>query len=258
MTVRINDWQADGVVRCLAASSRKFVGLMADGVTVLKYLHVKTFDGMEALYEEAARYDRLGLHENLVTCKGTHADALLFSYCERGSLRDLLDDGFELSDELRSSVGQQVVGCLIWFHGQNFIHCDLNISNVFVTSDFTAKVGDLQSQLYRPDGGIEMPTMSQENAKSRHPWAGEEFSVKSDIFALGTLLYHLWHGEAPFPDLEEQTQEDEVQARYRNGERPIDVVSAMGMDGIIAKCWTSRPLGEEKKKWCRPMRDEQE
>ncbi|OQO02314.1 hypothetical protein B0A48_11868 [Cryoendolithus antarcticus] len=181
---------------------------MAEGVTILKYPHVKTLDAKEALHEEAARYDRLGSHENLVTYKGNHADRPLFAYCERGSLRDMLDDGVELRDELRFRIGQQIVRCLIRLHSQNFIHCDLHTSNVFLTAAFTSKVGDLQGQLYRPDGSIEMPTMSHENAKSRQSWAGEdEFSIRTVMFTLGTRLYHLWHGEAPFSDLEEQTQE---------------------------------------------------
>jgi hypothetical protein len=139
------------------------------------------------------------------------------------------------------AIGKQIVRCLVHLHKQSFIHCDIHVRNVFITSEMVAKVGDLQGQLYRPDGSIEMETMSQENADSRHPFAGEdEFSKRTDIFALGTLLYHLWHGHAIFPDLEEPKDQDVIQERYRTGQYPIDVENATGVDALVGKCWTSR------------------
>jgi hypothetical protein len=78
----------------------------------------------------------------------------------------------------------------------------------------TAEIGDLQGQLYRPDSSIEMETMSQETSKSRHPDVREdEFSFRTDIFALGTLLYQLLHEDLPFPGLDEYEHEDLIKAK---------------------------------------------
>jgi hypothetical protein len=235
------DWQPPGVQRCLAASSRNFVGLMEDGLTVLKYPHCKSENAMESLREEAARYHFIGTHKNLVTFKGVHADGLLFEYCQRGDLHTMMiNEPIPLSNKQKADIGEQIAHGLALLHSRNYIHCDLSVNNVFMASDMTAKIGDIQGQLYRPDGTIQMPTMSQENAKSRHPDAGDdEFSQKTDIFALGTLLYHLHYGHPPFPDLNEQTEEELIRARFRRGEYPIDVQRATGICGIILKCWTS-------------------
>lgn len=240
--IQITYWQADGVQRLLAASAHYFVGLVEDGRTVLKYPVHKNLDGLISLREEADRYARVGIHENLVACDGLNQDGfLLLEYCEHGDLLHLIEGAVSLNDDQKIIIGKQIVRCLVHLHKQNFIHCDIHVRNVFLTSEMVAKVGDLQGQLYRQDGSIEMETMSQENSKSRHPFAGEdEFSKRTDIFALGTLLYHLWHGHAPFPELEEHRHGDLIQERYRAGQYPIDVKHAAGIDALIVECWTSK------------------
>jgi hypothetical protein len=232
-------WQPDGVQKYLATSGQNYVGLMEDGQTVLKYPHLKTKEALLCLRGEADRYTRLGPHENLVIFKGFNEDGLLLEYCERGELQDIIDSPVGLTNGQKFTVGKQIVRCLVYLHDQDFIHCDLHVRNVFMTSEMVAKVGDLQGQLFRQDGSIEMETMSQENPKSRHPHVGEdEFSRETDIFALGTLLYHLWHGHPPFPELEEH--DDRIQARYRRGQYPVDLSQSTGIDTIIGKCWASR------------------
>ncbi|CZT19205.1 uncharacterized protein RCC_05051 [Ramularia collo-cygni] len=235
-------WQPDGVRQNIAASFQNYVGRMEDGRTVLKYPLINTEEALQCLRAEGDRYVRLGTHENLVTYKGFNGSGLLLEYCEQGGLHDVLGGGsLELTDSQKATIGQQIVRCLIHLHDHNFIHCDIHARNVFLTSGLVAKIGDLQGQLSRPDGTIEMETMSQENAKSRHPLAGkDEFSWRTDIFALGTLLYHLWHGHLPFPELDEFDDEDLIQARYRTGQYPIDMTSVTDIDRVIGKCWSSR------------------
>lgn len=236
----VTDWQPQNVQRCLAASSRNFVGLMDDGSSVLKYPQRKTANAMEALREEAARYHRLGRHENLVFFKGLHEDGLIFEFCTRGDLGEVIRNRPSLSENEKDRIGDQVIRGLIHLHDHNFIHGDLNVNNVFITSSGDAKLGDIQGQLYRPDGTVEMPTMSQEGAKSRHPHASEdEFTVRTDIFALGTLLYHLWHGHSPFPDLDEYRHADEIQARFQSREYPFEGKHRTKRDVIVSKCWES-------------------
>ncbi|KXS94771.1 hypothetical protein AC578_2989 [Pseudocercospora eumusae] len=237
---QVTYWQPAGVKRYLAASSQNYVGLMEDGQTVLKYPLRKTHDALQTLRKEAERYIRLGSHKNLLTFKGLNDDGLLLEYCERGMLHTVLEGPDKLTDTQKITIGKQIVCCLVYLHDHHFIHCDLHVRNVFVTSDMSAKVGDLQGQLFRPDGSIEMETMTQENAKSRHPYAGnDEFSRRTDIFALGTLLYHLWHEHPPFPELDEFTHKDLIEARYRAGHYPINLRLSTGIESIIGKCWRS-------------------
>jgi serine/threonine protein kinase len=235
-------WQPDGVREYLAASGFNFVGLLQDGQSVLKYPHRKTTETMLCLREEADRYIRLGAHPHLVTYRGFTEDGLVLEFCQKGGLDATIRSRIpsELTAERKTTISRQIVLGLIHLHNQNFIHCDIHTRNIFLTSDMTAKIGDFQGQLYRPDGSIELETMSQETPKSRHPDAGDdEFSYRTDIFALGTLVYQLWHGDLPFPELHEHGHDDLIEARYRERDYPFDPEHATGIDIIIGRCWSS-------------------
>jgi hypothetical protein len=147
---------------------------------------------------------------------------------------------FVLTDSHKALISNQVVSCLAFFHRHNYIHCDIHVRNIFLTSKLSAKIGDLQGQLYRDDGSIEMETMAQEDAKSRYPHAGEdEFTPRTDIFALA-LLYHLWHGHPPFPELDIHAHHDLIEMRFRERQYPADLDEGLGIDAVIGKCWDSK------------------
>ncbi|KAK5722300.1 hypothetical protein LTR15_005529 [Elasticomyces elasticus] len=241
--VVLADWQPRGVQRVFAFSAWSWVGLMDDGRSVLKYPRREgDEEAMQVLYEEAARYHHVGPHDNLVSFKGIHEHGLMFEYCEKGSLGDVIQyQRPPLTNGEKTMLGQQITRCLVHLHTRNLIHGDISVRNVFVTAANVAKVGDLQGQLYGSDGTtVKFPSFTNENSQSRHPHAGEdEFSPRTDIFALGTLLYCLWHGHLPFPELNEFYDEEEIQARYRRGEFPLALEEATDIDKIICKCWRS-------------------
>jgi serine/threonine protein kinase len=236
----VSFWKPDGVQEFLATSAHFFVGILEDGRTVLKFPHRNTPDHMTldaraCLREEADRYARLGSHENLVTYKGINEHRLLLEYCEGGPLGDLIESPFVLTDSHKALISSQVISCLAFLHRRNHIHCDIHVRNIFLTSKLSAKIGDLQ------DGSVEMETMAQEGAKSRHPRVGEdEFTARTDIFALGTLLYHLWHGHPPFPELDIHAHHDLIETRIRERQYPADLDECSGIDAVIGKCWDSK------------------
>jgi serine/threonine protein kinase len=239
----ITYWQPGSVQKYIAASGFNFVGLLQDGQSVLKYPHRKTTETMLHLREEADRYIRLGPHPHLVTYRGFTEDGLVLEFCQQGGLDVAIRSRIpnELTEERKTIISRQIVLGLVHLHNQNFIHCDIHTRNIFLTSDMTAKIGDLQGQLYRSDGSIEMETMSQETPKSRHPDVGDdEFSCRTDIFALVTLLYQLWHGDLPFPELHEHEHDDLIEVRYRERDYPFDPEHAIGIDVIIGHCWSSK------------------
>lgn len=226
-----------GVQSQVAFTSSNVIGLMEDGCSVLKYPRSPDRDqyAHTVLREEANRYISIGQHDNLVTFKAITDNGIVLEYCERGALNDTIH---LLNEDEKICIGAQIVRGLAHLHAQNFIHCDLNVRNIFITSDFTAKIGDLQGQLSRPDGTIEMPAMTENNVKSRLPGPDGVFTAETDIFALGTLLYHVWYGHPPYPELDEYNDEAEIESKYRQGEFPIIITNAISVEKIICKCWT--------------------
>jgi serine/threonine protein kinase len=239
--VEVYDWKPRGVWHTIGISSGCFVGLMEDGCSVLKYPHHPNDpETMKALRDEAYCYRSIGPHENLVTFKHMSDDGLVLEFCENGSLCDVIGS---LDEGLKIAIGEQVARGLVHLHTQNYIHSDLNTRNVFVTSDWTAKIGDLQGQLKDSDGNVKVRPIAENDAKSRLPGLGldDDASTQEDIFAFGTLLYHVWYGHPPYPELDPYVHDDEVEitARYSRGEFPVDA-HAVGLEKVIWRCWNSK------------------
>ena len=96
------------------------------------------------------------------------------------------------------TIGADVAGALAVARQQHIVHGDLKAANILITDSGRVKltdfgiarqmVGNLPQRL---DGGTP-PALSPEQ------YLGEPLDVRSDLFALGCLLYRMLGGEAPF------------------------------------------------------------
>jgi serine/threonine protein kinase len=67
--------------------------------------------------------------------------------------------------------------------------------------------------------------------------------VKTDIFALGSTIYHIFTGHRPFPQLHIINDEAEFLRRFREGQFPVLEVEVGG--NIIRKCWEGREVVDD-------------
>jgi TolB-like protein/Flp pilus assembly protein TadD len=133
------------------------------------------------------------------------ADGLLFyvmPHVEGRSLRDRLtrEKQLPLEDALR--LTREVAGALSYAHGQGLVHRDIKPENILleeghaVVADFgvaqaIAAVGE--GRLTRSGGSVGTPSyMSPEQV------AGGSVDARSDVYALGCVLYEMLAGQAPF------------------------------------------------------------
>ena len=121
------------------------------------------------------------------------------------TLRELLSAG---PIAVQSAVlwGGEIAGGLAAAHEQGVLHRDLKAGNVMITAAGHAKVLDFGiARALSPEGAVQEMTLSQTGtvlgtsyAMSPEQALGLPLDPRSDLFSLGSLLYEMLTGEAPF------------------------------------------------------------
>ncbi|HSF41902.1 MAG TPA: serine/threonine-protein kinase, partial [Thermoanaerobaculia bacterium] len=121
------------------------------------------------------------------------------------TLRQLLSAG---PLDLRSALrwGGEIAGGLAAAHAQGILHRDLKAGNVMITAAGHAKILDFGiARSLSPQGAVQEMTLSQTGmvvgtsyAMSPEQILGLPLDPRSDLFSLGSLLYEMLTGEAPF------------------------------------------------------------
>ncbi len=209
-------------------------------------------------FETEARAVAALNHPNILSIHdiGTHEGApYLVSECLEGqSLRQELSGG---ALPLRRAVGYgtEIAQGLAAAHDKGIIHRDLKPENIFVTRDGRVKILDFGlAKLARPeaasDEGVTLeavPTsagvvlgtvgyMSPEQVK------GEAADARSDIFALGTILYEMLSGQRAF---RRDTSAETMTAILKEDPPELSTTGKQispVMDRIVRRCLEKKPL----------------
>jgi serine/threonine protein kinase/tetratricopeptide (TPR) repeat protein len=160
----------------------------------------------ERLLREAEAAARLS-HPNIVTLhdvgRTDQGPYLVLELLSGETLAERLERGrLPVREALR--VGLEIAKGVAHAHAHGVVHRDLKPANVFLCRDGQVKVLDFgMAQAFgqrRQDGGTPSYMAPEQ-------WAGAPEDERTDVFALGTMLFEMVSGELPFPP-------------PRDGERP--------------------------------------
>lgn len=130
---------------------------------------------------------------------------LIFSYCSRGSLFDLLEKAnWQMADSIVRVYRRHILSGLEFIHRYRIIHVDLKLQNVFVNHQGLARIGDFgmslrfDGHLANANGEMNCPNPGTIIYQAYESVVRRVVSFRTDVLAFAVLAYIMKVGRAPF------------------------------------------------------------
>jgi hypothetical protein len=207
-------------------------------------------------FEQEARAASALSHPNILTLFDVGRDGetsfLVTELLEGDSLRARLADG-ALPPRKAIEIGVEIARGLAAAHAKGIVHRDLKPENLFLTRDGVVKILDFGlAKLTLPESGAiaEATTvpgmtatgmvMGTAGYMAPEQVRGESADARSDLFALGCVLYELVSGRRAFAG---NTAPETLSAILRDEPAPLAAPGPTGsvLEGIVRRCLEKRP-----------------
>lgn len=181
-------------------------------------------------------------------------DFIVYEFVGGGDLGDVAAKALPMPPTKAAELMAQIAHGEHAAHAAGVIHCDLKPSNVMLTESGQPKVADFgiavrlgeerraalagESYARGPIGNIAFISPEQ--------YRGEDagFSVPSDVYALGGILFHLLTGELPngsTPDQIAATHHVDANPAVHRAPRSVNPQINRDLDAICARALSARP-----------------
>ena len=131
--------------------------------------------------------------------------AIVFEYVEGETLAARLAKG-PLGEDQAVQIAIQLADALGVAHGHGVLHRDLKPSNIMLAPGGVVKILDFGIARFRPVGqpGAEGDEgfMGTPGYVAPEQWVGKPADQRSDLYALGVVIFEMITGKRPFPDRE--------------------------------------------------------
>lgn len=119
----------------------------------------------------------------------------IMEHLENGSLISFLSEGGIPTDEA-VRITKSILQALVHAHGCGILHCDLKPANILLDSDFEPRICDFGQSRLSDEQDPALGTMFYMAPEQADLKAVPD--AKWDVYALGSILYHMLTGKAPF------------------------------------------------------------
>jgi serine/threonine protein kinase len=166
-------------------------------LVVVKQLQAASPTLANRLGREAAVVTNLE-HEHIVPLLAVQDTSLIYAYCPGVSLGEALESGpLGLANSLR--FVRDVLSALVYAHAQSVIHLDVKPSNILINGE-KALLTDFGFAKDLALAAITQQGMSlgTPNYMAPEQFSGERRDPRSDLYAVGAVLYHMLTGAPPY------------------------------------------------------------
>jgi eukaryotic-like serine/threonine-protein kinase len=161
--------------------------------------------GLELFLREARAAGRLS-HPGVVTIYDavedpeTHSSYIVMEFVRGQTLEKALASGQRFDTKRALEIAYQIAEALHYAHDQNVVHQDLKPANILLTDDDRVKVMDFGIAKFKGRVGsvVTDAILGTPSHMSPEQVTGGEVDARSDMFALGIILYTMLTGEQPF------------------------------------------------------------
>lgn len=224
-------------------------------------LTAREYEQYKARFQAEAQAAGVLEHPNIVTIHDFGEDNgvlyLAMEFLKGRSLRDIIDEKGILPVETVIPVFQQVSSALDHAHAHHIIHRDVKPANIMVLDSGLVKVTDFGiAKVLTTETGMTYAgqILGTPNYMSPEQVKGDRVDGRSDIFALGVILYELVTGQKPFGGQNVTT----VMYKIINEQPPspleLDPRIHLGLSHVINRALAKRP--EDRYPTCRELSDD--
>ena len=120
---------------------------------------------------------------------------LVTRYVDSGTLQDRLSQGFQYNLQQAQQLVGPIANALDYLHSKGAVHGNLKPANILIDSQGQPLLTDFGYSQGIDLGQQENAYLSPEQAQ------GSAVDRRTDVYALGVLLYHMLSGETPVPGM---------------------------------------------------------
>ncbi|MGO4936598.1 Stk1 family PASTA domain-containing Ser/Thr kinase [Fundicoccus sp. Sow4_H7] len=172
-------------------------------VKVLRYDFQNNQDAIRRFQREAMSASQL-LHHNIVEVYDVDEENdqqyIVMEYVDGYDLKSFIKKNAPVSLELTVSIMSQILSAIEVAHKHRIIHRDIKPQNILLTKDNEVKITDFGIAIALSDTSITQTNtlLGSVHYLSPEQARGSSATTKSDIYALGVVLYELITGAVPF------------------------------------------------------------